>query len=166
MPIVCRLLGLEASAAADLARNPDVLPDTVAQSGNRMEVYWFWHGIDYLLGQAEAPKAVHCLRAGGTVLPAAPGLPATRLHHPAQLQQIARDLREVAPEALLSGYDPRTMDTARVYPERWAELDEEHDILGDLLEHYAYMQEFVGRRAAEGQALLVFYERRDDETDF
>jgi hypothetical protein len=166
MPIVCRLLGLEASAADELVRNPGILPEVVTRSSNHMEVYWFWHGIDYLLGQVEAPSAVRCLRAGGTVLPPPEGLPATRLHSPKQLEQIARDLREVAPEALLSGYDPRTMDTARVYPERWAELDEEHDILGDLLEHYAYMQEFAGRCAAEGQALLVFHERRDDETDF
>ena len=166
MPIICRLLGLEASTAADLSRDPSGLPNAVSQSRDHMEVYWFWHGIDYLLGQAEAPAAVHCLRAGGTVLPAAEGLPAPRLHSPRQLEQIARDLLEVAPEALLSGYDPATMDAARVYPERWAELDEEHDILGDLLEHYAYMQEFADRRAAEGQALLVLYERRDDETGF
>ena len=166
MPIICRLLGVEASAAADLARDPATLPTVMAGSRDHMEVYWFWHGIDYLLGETEAPVAVHCLRAGGTALPAAQGLPAARLHTPKQLAQIARDLLEVAPEALLSGYDPATMDAAHVYPERWAELDEEHDILGDLLEHYAYMQEFADRRAAEGQALLVVYERRDDETDF
>lgn len=166
MPIICRLLGLGADAAADLAHNPGTLPQKVAACNSYMEVYWFWHGIDYLLGQAEAPAAVHCLRTGGIALPPLNDLPTTRLHTPKQLQQIAHDLLEVAPEALLSGYDPATMDAAHVYPERWAELDEEHDILGDMLEHYSYMQDFADKRATEGRALLVLYERREDETDF
>lgn len=166
MPIICRLLGLEAEAAADLVRNPGTLAAKVAECNSHIEVYWFWHGIDYLLGQAEAPPAVHCLRAGGTPLPAAGDLPISRLHTPKQLQQIANALLEVAPEALLSGYDPATMDAAHVYPEKWAELDEEHDILGDMLEHYSYMQQFADKRAQEGRALLVLYERREDETDF
>ena len=166
MPIICRLLGLDADAAADLARHPGSLPQKVAACDSTMEVYWFWHGIDYLLGEAEAPASVHFLRAGGTPLPALNDLPTTRLHTPKQLQQIARDLLEVAPEALLSGYDPATMDAAHVYPEQWEALDDEHDILGDMLEHYAYMQEFADHRAGEGRALLVLFERREDETDF
>ena len=166
MPIICRLLGLEADAAADLVRDPSSLPAKVVACNSHIEVYWFWHGIDYLLGQAEATPAVHCLRAGGTALPAAGNLPPSRLHAPKQLQQIANDLLEVAPEALLSGYDPATMDAARIYPEQWAELDEEHDILGDMLEHYSYMQEFADKQAQQGRALLVLYERREDETGF
>lgn len=166
MPIVCRLLGLEAGAADHLASNPATLDQKVAECTSHTEVYWFWHGIDYLLGQAEAPAAARCLRAGGIAMSTAGDLPASRLHTPRQLQQIASALLEVAPEALLSGYDPATMDAANVYPRKWAELDEEHDILGDMLEHYSYMQQFADRQAQEGRALLVRYERRDDETDF
>jgi hypothetical protein len=166
MPIICRLLGIEAQAAADLARDRSTLLQHVATCDRQVDVSWFWHGIDYLLGQAEAPAAVHCLRAGGTALPAVADLPSSRLHTPKELKVIAHAVLEVAPEALLSGYDPATMDAAHVYPERWAKLDEAHDTLGDLLEHYASMQHFVDQGAAEGRALLVLYERREDEAGF
>jgi hypothetical protein len=166
MPIICRLLGLNPTEAATLERDHSALSTIVSQSGNHTEVYWFWHGIDHLLSEVEAPAPAHCLRRGGIELGAAPELPSARLHLAPTLPKINTALGEVAPEALFAGYDPATMDAAHVYPERWAELDEEHDIIGDLLEHYSYMQDFIANRIAPGGALLVVYERRDDETEF
>jgi hypothetical protein len=166
MPIICRLLGLTADEAATLERDHTALPEVVAQSNNHTEVYWFWHGIDHLLAEVEAPTAAHCLRAGGIEMGATLEMPPARLHLAPSLRKINTALGEVAPEALFAGYDPATMDAAHVYPELWAELDEEHDIIGDLLEHYSYMQDFVANRIEADGALLVVYERRDDETDF
>lgn len=166
MPIICRLLGLEADAATELSRDHNTLQNHVLRCDTHTELYWFWHAIDHLLAEVEAPPASHCLRSGGIELPGDPGLPATRLHLNAPMQKVAAALKEVAPEALFAGYDAATMDAARIYPERWAELDEEHDIIGDLLEHYHFLREFAVERAAQGQAMLVLYERREDETGF
>jgi hypothetical protein len=166
MPIICRLLGLTNAETATLERDHSALSTIVSQSGNHTEVYWFWHGIDHLLTEVEAPAAAHCLRSGGIALGAPPELLPARLHRSLTLAKINTALGEVAPEALFAGYDPATMDAARVYPERWAELDEEHDIIGGLLEHYTYMRDFIANKIAPGGALLVVYERRDDETGF
>ncbi|HEX9833420.1 MAG TPA: DUF1877 family protein [Mycobacterium sp.] len=166
MPIICRLLGLRADAAAALKTDPTTLPSHVADCDRHTELYWYWHGIDYLLSQAEAPAAVHCLRVGGIELSRPADLPPTRLHLPVPLQQAAAALNEVAPEALFAGYDPATMDAAHIYPERWSALAGQHDIISDLLEHYAHLQEFAVNRAAEDRAMLVLYERREDETGF
>jgi hypothetical protein len=166
MPIICRLLGLRADTATALKSDPATLASHVANSDRQAELYWYWHGIDYLLSQAEAPAAVHCLRAGGIELDRPAGLPPTRLHLPVPLKQAAAALNEVAPEALFAGYDPATMDASHIYPECWSALAVQHDIISDLLEHYAHLQEFAVNRAAEDRALLVLYERREDETGF
>lgn len=166
MPITCRLLALDAAAAASLSKDPGTLARHAASCDTFTELYYFWHGIDYLLARSEAPEAARCLRFGGTEIPSGPGLPVSRLHQPAAMPVVATRLAAVPAEDLVVAYDPEALDSAGVYPERWVALSEESDLLGDLLEHYRYLQQFTARRKQDRRAMLVLYERIKDDSGF
>jgi len=44
----------------------------------------------------------------------------------------------------------------------WTEWEETFDPLGQVLEHYSYLREFVGKRASAGDGLLFYFVFHDD----
>lgn len=166
MPIVCHLLALDHKDATALAADPASLARRVAACEVVTELYWFWHGIDFLLGRCGAPEPAHCLRLGGQEFALGKDLPPARLHQAMVVPRIATNLAAVPAEDLAVAYDPKLLDAAGVYPERWVSLSEEADLLGDLLEHYRYLQQFTARRKQDRKAMLVMYERIEDESGF
>ena len=56
------------------------------------------------------------------------------------------------------------MDAATVYPGTWDEWEETYDPLGQVLEHYSFLQERAQHCSADGRSLLLVFEELADGT--
>jgi hypothetical protein len=166
MPIICRLIEIAPGVAEQLAADPGALEETVESARVHTGVYRYWHGIEYLLAQScpEMPAA-KWLGLGRALASPAGDVPPSRVVPAAEVAQLAAVLRETEPEALAAYYDPEALDGAAIYPRQWSEWEETFDPLGQLLEHYSFLQGFAQRCSAAGDALLLHFEFEDDGSD-
>lgn len=159
MQIICRLIGLSAAAADGILADPAGLPQRAAAASSSSDVYRYWHAIEFLLHR-EVPtdSAAEWLSLGRPVPGPDPTLPAHRVLAAAEVVALDAVVREVPPEALAAHYDAPTMDAASIYPGTWQAWEEDFDPLGQVLEHYSFLQEFVSRCAARGSAMLLQFD--------
>ena len=152
MPIICRMFELPAESAKKLTGAAN-LPDAIKSAKNHFDVYRYWHAIEYLLAQhvPESPSA-RWLSLGDTVSSAAGAIPAARLIPSSEVAGLHQLLQSIEPEQLIPYYDAATLDGAAVYPGTWLEWEETFDPLGQVLEHYSFLREFVGKRASAADA--------------
>ena len=59
---------------------------------------------------------------------------------------------------MLPHYDAAAMDAANIYPVSWQRWEEDFDPLGQTLEHYSFLREFVAQCAQNGAVLLLHFE--------
>ena len=78
------------------------------------------------------------------------------------MAELDRLLQGIEPEQLIPHYDAAALDAAAVYPGTWREWEETFDPLGQVLEHYSFLQ-FRARSCTEARhsLLLVFEELAD-----
>ena len=76
----------------------------------------------------------------------------------AQINDLDAAIRTIAPEDLAAHYDAAAFDAAGVYPATWQEWEETFDPLGQVLEHYWFLQQFASQRAAAGTAALLYFD--------
>ena len=156
---------IPAGPASKLQTNASPLSDTISSAKNHSDVYRYWHAIEYLLTQhAPTSPMAHWLKSGTTVSGSAPSgeIPAPRLIAANEVAELDRLLQGIEPEHLIPYYDAAALDAAAIYPRTWRELEETFDPLGQVLEHYSFLQ-FTARSCAEGgdSLLLVFEELAD-----
>ena len=163
MPTICRLLQLSPDQADALVAQPQTLAQAVASANTHSDVYRYWHGIQYLLARHRPDSAAaNWLSLGRPVSAATAAVPSARVVTPQEVAQLDAVIREIQPDDLIPDYDALALDQAGVYPRTWVEWEETFDPLGQLLEHYSFLQMFVAKRAAAGDALLLYFEPMAD----
>jgi hypothetical protein len=156
---------IPAGPASKLQTNASPLSDTIRSAKNHSDVYRYWHAIEYLLTQhAPTDPTARWLQSGTPIPGSAPSgeIPAARLLPANEVAELHRLLQGIEPEHLMPYYDAAALDAAAVYPRTWREWEETFDPLGQVLEHYSFLQ-FTARSCAEGgdSLLLVFDELAD-----
>ena len=166
MPIMCRLLELPPERAASLIAQPESLAPSVEAAKNYSDVYRYWHAIEYLLARHRpASVAANWLKLGQAVSTANEEIPAARVLLPQEVAQLDAALRDIEPDDLIPHYEATALDQANIYPCRWSEWEETFDPLGQVLEHYWFLKEFVSKSTSHGGALLLYFVPYDDGTD-
>jgi hypothetical protein len=156
---ICRLIQLSPHDAANLAANAASLPDRVSSASIYSDVYRYWHAIEYLLAQHRPESAAaKWLQQGAAIALARRDVPSPRVLTPVQVQEIHADLRTIQPEDLIPHYDAAALDAARIYPNTWQAWEEEFDPLGQVLEHYSFLQQFATQCATANAALLLYFD--------
>jgi hypothetical protein len=158
MPTICRLLQLSAAEAASLAAQPGNLIQSVESAKGYTDVYRYWHAIQYLLiRHRPASPQINWLGLGQAVSAGTEDIPAARVLPPAEVKQLDALLQEIEPDDLIPHYAADALDKAAIYPRTWTDWEETFDPLGQVLEHYSYLREFVGKRATAGDGLLLYF---------
>lgn len=159
MPTICRLIQLAPDEAGSLQANPASLSQHVSAAASYSDVYRYWHAIEYLLAKHRPGSApAKWLAMGTTVSAASPDFPGARVLSTAQVQELDAELRQIQPDDLIARYDAAALDAAHVYPVTWQAWEEDFDPLGQVLEHYFFLQQFTSRCAAAGAALLLYFD--------
>lgn len=166
MPTVCRLLALPPDRATSLRREPGELEQAVESATIYSDVYRYWHAIQYLLARhtPDSPAA-NWLGLGQAVSSGTQDLPAARLIAPSEVAQLSAALQAIAPDDLIPHYEAEALDRAGIYPRTWTLWEETFDPLGQVLEHYSFLQGFARKRADAGDALLLQFVFLDDGSD-
>jgi hypothetical protein len=159
MQTICRLIQLAPDDAAGLAADVGTLSERVRSATIYGDVYRYWHAIEFLLAQHRpGSAAAKWLAAGLPVSSAVGDIPGARLLSPTQVQDIDADLRGIEPEDLFPYYDAAALDAAHIYPMTWQTWEQDFDPLGQVLEHYSFLQEHVSQAAQAGAALLLYFD--------
>ena len=159
MPTVCRLIQLSPDEAAGLVADPGSLPNRVRSATIYSDVYRYWHAIEYLLAQHLPGSAgAKWLAIGTTVSAATADVPSARVLSRAQVQEIDAELRHVQPDDLITHYDASALDAAHIYPVTWQAWEEDFDPLGQVLEHYSFLQQFTSQCAEASAGLLLYFD--------
>ena len=163
MTIICRMLELPEDLARQLQVHTARLPDVIASARVYSDVYRYWHAIEYLLAQHSPTSPVaRWLSAGSTVSAASGEIPAARLLPPSDVTNLNRLLQGIEPEQLIPHYEAAALDAAAIYPGTWQEWEETFDPLGQVLEHYSFLQSRARSCATAGNALLLIFEELAD----
>jgi len=101
---------------------------------------------------------------GTTVAPASADIPSARVLSNVQVQEIDAELRHIPPDDLIPHYDAPALDAARIYPVTWRAWEEDFDPLGQVLEHYSFLQQFAARCAKANAAVLLYFDRLAEGT--
>jgi hypothetical protein len=158
MPIICRLLQIPPDRAAALIAQPATLADTVSSAKIYSGVYRYWHGIEYLLAQhSPGSPAARWLSLGQAVSTATDSIPGARVFHPQVVAELDTTIREIEPDALAPHYDAAAFDAAGIYPRTWVEWEETFDPLGQVLEHYSFLQYSTKQCASAGDSLVLYF---------
>ena len=159
MEIICQMLELPADSASILKENPARLPDVMKSARSRSDVYRYWHAIEYLLMQhaPDSPSA-RWLSLGSPLGSTTAATPPARLLLSGEVAALDQFLQGVEPEALVAYYDAGALDGAGVYPRTWQTWEETFDPLGQVLEHYSFLQYCARNCAKAGSALLLVFE--------
>jgi len=163
VPIICRMFELPAGSASTLTTGAADLPDAIKSAKNHFDVYRYWHAIEYLLVQhVPQSSSARWLSLGSTVSSAAGAIPAARLIPSGEVAGLHQLLQSIAPEQLIPHYDAATLDGAAIYPGTWLEWEETFDPLGQVLEHYSFLQHAARRCAETAHPLLLVFEELAD----
>jgi len=159
MTIICRLLELSPESASQLQTDAERLPDIMKSGKNPSDVYRYWHAIEYLLAQHSPAEATARWLSSGIAVSAGSGeIPPARLVSASEVAQLDRLIQGIAPDDLIPHYDAVALDAAAVYPGTWEEWEESFDPLGQVLEHYSFLQFRVRSCAEAGNPLLLVFE--------
>jgi len=163
MQTICRLIPLLPNDAASLVTNPASLPQRVGSAKDYSDVYRYWHAIEYLLAQHRpGSAAASWLTMGATLSAAGADIPSARVLSDAEVRQIDAELRPIPPDDLAAHYDAAALDAAGIYPATWQEWEETFDPLGQVLEHYFFLQQFAAQCAQANAAALLYFDRLAD----
>jgi hypothetical protein len=166
MPVICRLIEVTPADAARILARPAELDDVVKAATRHTGVYRYWHAIDWLLAQhLPGRSGARLLEAGTAVTRAAGDVPGSRVLDSAQARALHEAVSSVTPEALAPHYDAAALDAAGVYPATWVEWEETFDPLGQVLEHYTYLQFIVADCANAGDGMVLRFVFDDDGSD-
>jgi len=158
MPIICRLLQIPPNQADSLISDPGKLEQTVKSAKIYSGVYRYWHGIEYLLAQHSPDSpAAKWLSLGKAVSKPVDSIPPARVLPPPLVAQLDATIREIEPDALAHHYDADALDEAKIYPRTWVEWEETFDPLGQVLEHYSYLQFSTKQCASAGDSLVLYF---------
>ena len=164
MAIICNLIQVPPATAAELARGSGDLAGAVAAAKIYSGVYRYWDGIQFLLAQhSPGSRAGRWRELGAAVSTGAGAVPGARIIDAAETAALHAELDAIPPDDLAPHYDAEALDAAGISPRTWVEWEETFDPLGQMLEHYSYLQYFVKGCAEAGAALLLVYEDNGDD---
>jgi Domain of unknown function (DUF1877) len=147
------------SLFGDPTSQPPSEPDEWEQDGDadEIDVDKAWHGIHFLLtGTAwEGIFPLNFIVSGGKeVGDVDVGYGPARALTSEDVRRLDAALEPLTSEELERRFDPKQMSKLQIYPEIWA--DEDDDSLEYLIEYYTELRAFVRRAAERGDALLVY----------
>src|SRR5262245_58409541 len=164
MPVICNLLAQPSASAGHLPAHRDQLPEALRSAKRYHGVYRYWHGIQFLLAQHRPESlAARWLRLGEPVSSETARVPAARIVGASEVGRLHSELQSISPEELVPHYDAEALDQANVYPEKWREWEEFFDPLGQVLEHYTFLQGMTKGCAEAGDAMLLRFVDDGDE---
>jgi hypothetical protein len=73
------------------------------------------------------------------------------------VKQLDATIRDIEPDALSDHYEADALDEAKIYPRTWVEWEETFDPLGQVLEHYSYLQFSTKQCASAGDSLVLYF---------
>jgi hypothetical protein len=153
------MIQLTSSDAASLVADPASLPRQVQAAKIYGDVYRYWHAIEFLLERhSPAGDAARWLADGTPVSSATPELPASRVLSADRVRAIDAALRSIEPDALAPHYDASALDAAAVYPGTWQEWEQEFDPLGQVLEHFWFLRQFMTQCSQADAAALLYFD--------
>ena len=85
-------------------------------------------------------------------------VPGARVLSSAQVRELDAELRTIQPDELIAHYDATGLDAAQIYPITWQAWEEDFDPLGQVLEHYSFLQQFTAQCVKAGAALLLYFD--------
>jgi len=157
---------LSAAEAESLAAQPGNLIQAVESAKIYTDTYRYWHAMEYLLvrHRPDSPQ-MPWLSLGQAVSPGTGDIPAARVLSPSEVKQLDALFREIEPDELIPHYAADALDQAAIYPRTWREWEETFDPLGQVLEYYSYVREFIGKRASAGDGILLYFAFLNDGSD-
>lgn len=159
MQTICRLIRLTPDEAASLVASPASLPERVRDAKVYGDVYRYWHAIEYLLARHKpGGAAAGWISMGAPVSAPTADMPSSRVLTAEQVQAINGETAGIEPDALAAHYDAAAMDAAGVYPATWQEWEQDFDPLGQVLEHYFFLQEFMSQWSEAGAGALLYFD--------
>jgi len=159
MPTICRLIQLSPDEATSLVANPVSLSQQVGSATIYSDVYRYWHAIEYLLAQHRpGTAAANWLAMGTMVSGAREDVPGARVLSRVQVQELHAELRSIQPDDLIAHNDAAALDAAQVYPITWQVWEEDFDPLGQVLEHYSFLQQFTSQCEQARAALWLYFD--------
>jgi Domain of unknown function (DUF1877) len=156
--MVWAAVALEPSDAAKLRKDVSLVEKLLDEPQKGRSVYLdkAWHGIHYLLTGSERPTQAPESKVifGGQPVGPDQGYGPAQLLLPAEVKQIATLLQAQTPEVLSAKYNPKAMESAKVYPVViW--VREGPEALNYLLQFYAQLVAFYKGAAERGDAVLL-----------
>jgi Domain of unknown function (DUF1877) len=164
MAVICRLIQVAPGLATQLATGSGDLSQVVQSARVYSDVYRYRDGIQFLLAHHRpGSQAGRWLDLGTAVSQATEQVPAARIISAADVARLDREVHVIEPEDLAPHYDASALDNAGIYPRRWLEWEETFDPLGEVLEHYTFLQSAARNCAASGNALLLYFVDNGDD---
>ncbi len=164
MAVICRLLQIAPAVAEGLSATSGSVAQAIASSEVYSGVYRYWDGIAFLLARHRPGSVAGLWRElGKQVSSATERVPGARVISPGDVAALDRELQAIQPEDLADHYDAAALDEAGISPRCWMEWEETFDPLGQVLEHYTFLQFSTKGCAEAGNALLVYYEDNNND---
>jgi hypothetical protein len=129
--------------------------DGESEPPNYIDLDKAWHGIHYLLtGRADGgPKPQSLAVFGGKEFGPEVGYGPARFLTAEQVQSVAEALSALSPKSLAQRFNPKDMESKKIYPEViW--VRDGQDALDYALEGYQQLQVFYRDAAARGEAVI------------
>ena len=163
MEIICWMHELPVKSGGELKDIASQLPDIIKSAKNRSDVYRYWHAIEYLLTQhSPESQSARWLSLGSAVSSSAGAKPGVRLIPSIEVASLHQLIQGIEPEDLIPYYDAAALDGAAIYPATWREWEETFDPLGQILEHYSFLQHMARHCAEAGNSMLLVFEEVPD----
>jgi hypothetical protein len=142
---------------SDLSKNENALVKLLfeTESEQVLSMDKEWHGIHYILtGDAWSTEGtLGQVILGGQEFGPDLGYGPARLLNKDQVIKISAALNNYSIEKFKSGYNPKAMTKAKIYPEIWGS-DEKED-LEYLVSGYQQVVNFYARAAAQGKVVIL-----------
>lgn len=156
--MVWSAVAVEPSQAAKLRADSALVERTLdsPQKGRSAYLDKAWHGIHFLLTGSDGPTSQLASQVifGGEPVGPDQGYGPAQLLPPSTVKQIAKLLQSQTPEVLSARYDPKAMESAKIYPDMiW--VREGPEALKYLLQFYSQLVAFYSGAAERGDAVLL-----------
>jgi hypothetical protein len=165
--IICRLIQLTPDRAMKLsagAADSADIAEAVQSARVYSDVYRYWDGIGFLLARHRpGSDAARWLESGVAVSGVTGQVPGARILGAAEVAMLDAELRSIEADDLAPHYDAALLDQEGRYPRCWQEWEETFDPLGQMLEHYSFLQHAAKNCATAGNALLLYFVDNGDD---
>lgn len=132
-------------------------PDFKQDSDRKLDLDESWHGLHFLLTGTDKvgdwPRGF--LLQGSDVGKKQVGYGPARAIEPSETYEVSRMFGALDDSVIEQRFDPDVMESLNIYPGQWSGGPAQEEVLGDLLEKYRLLREFVIDAARRQYGLLL-----------